>query len=599
MGAGGSGKKPKSYAVKVGREGKAGVYRRAGLEGMELVRLVDDRFEDLQEVVMYSLQHYSSNPFLNCSDWNYPLTYLEVLQMVKQFSSELPRLCPIRYGQLTCLGLFTSNQIDSFVAELACLLLGFTVIPMDLDLGLGEIRKIIIENNMKTILCSPDTLSVFSNDEECKKALKNIILSGNLPENYEASDQTSPTKFPLIPTTSIYQKPVPSSVPPRLSHDTLSSHISLILYTRGTTGPRKPVKVLQSQIVAAIAGLNQAVLVENSDIYLSFQSIATVFERNMLFLVMKSGGQVYFQIKKPDWSENLYYEAVFNTISSQNISIFRLNSHLIPHLLPTFELLDDQKPGFGPDFRSIRLPNLRLIVTDSDFIKGEVLERLKSSLKLQILQGYGLTEAAGYVLISDLQGGGMGKVGAPAGNVEIKLEEEEMKEGGRGKGRGKRLKLRFRTSVSFPSTNPGHWLDTCDWVTMHPNTELEFLSRSESPILTNPAVYASKIEATVQECPGVRECRVKTDGNRLICEVYPTSEVVNEWNSPVEITAKGEKEVDVKERFLEEVWRTVREAGLRVEEMPREMKCMVGTEGREETVAWWRCEEKGEEKMMK
>ena len=557
----GSSRKAHIHAVKLNRvEQGTKVYRRSGLENLQLVGLIDERFSSIQEVIAYSFTNFPSRPFLSYStneSSNQLLNYAQVWEMIKQFAASLGKVCPEEFGELTCFGLFTDNGVHWIIAQLACWMCGLTVVPMDLGMSIGEVRRIVQETKMRSILCSADTYKMLSTDPE--------ILSFKSLSSFITSDSLVPDENPKI-------KPFPSLLStnqthhslPKLTLDRESKHIAAIYYTRGTTGLRKGVKILQRQMIGAIASLQNAMPMFDNDKIMSYQSLSCVFEQNLIFYAMKSGALVYLYSQNSDFTGKTdYYDAVLDAMNTQNPAIVRINSGLISCLLarnPVFEDLNPQKAPPPP----LLPPTLRMFIVDTDLETSlESLKRLKSTLKKPILQGYGLTEAAGYVLISDARHTSIGLVGAPAASAEVKLIPWRGKEETpRGKGL-KPYELYYRTTAPFagyvhssphfeetPTKMEGNgWISTGDVFYLHSNFEFEYRQRTEWPLPTDPPIYESRVRQRMRVCSGVEACwlrLISAKPSRIVCFVQISENTVTQWLEREELKRKSDtKEVQL------------------------------------------------------
>jgi acyl-CoA synthetase (AMP-forming)/AMP-acid ligase II len=549
----GSSRKAHIHAVKLTRvELGTEVYRRSGLENLQLVGLIDERFSSIQEVIAYSFTNFPSHPFLSYTTnefSNEHLTYAQVWEMIKLFGASLGKICPEKFGELTCFGLFTENGVHWLIAELACWMCGLTVVPMDLSMSIGEVRRIVEETKMQSILCSADTYAMLSKDSKILPSLSYFITSDNLiPDE-------NPSK--IIPISSIFSASQTHRSLPKLTMDRESKHIAAIYYTRGTTGLRKGVKTLQRQIIGAIASLQNAMPIDNTDKVMSYQSLSCVFEQNLIFYAMKSGAEVHLYTQNSDITgKTNYYDSVLNAMNTQNPAIVRINSGLINCLLARIPVFEDSNPQKAPPSPLIPT-SIRMFIVDIDLDSNrDSLKRLKFVLNKPILQGYGLTEAAGYVLISYAYSKDIGRVGAPAANAEVKLTPWTGKEENpRGNGL-KPYELCYRTTVPFAGYVPSSphfeeiptkmeengWISTGDVFYLHKTFEFEFSHRTEWPLPTNPPIYESRIRQRIRVCSGVEACwlrLISANPIRIVCFVKISENTADQWKKD-ELKRKSE-----------------------------------------------------------
>lgn len=578
MGAGGT-KRPRIHALKIRMlEPGSEIYRRSDLENLQLISILDGKFTSIQEVIAYSFSHYAKTPFLSShfDTRTKPRTFEEIWNDVKLFGAALSGICPEKYGELTCFGLFTDNGMDWVVAELACWLYGLTVVPMDLGMSIGEVGRIVRETKMHTILCCWDTFAMisaqirrvteetdrektqfpakFDQNREDFQSLSYFVLS------HSSANPDPLENCQIIPISSLISGNSAYLSSPKLSPDRERTHIAAIAYTRGTTGLRKGLYISQKQLLGVLISLQNAMPIDTTDRILSFQSLSCVFEHNLVLYAMKSGAQVHFHPQSCCFSGKMdYYESVLEAINTQLPSILRLNADFISYLLarlPTFEDTDSLKGPVSPTIT----PNIRMFVVDYDLPSDpNALKRLKTLLNRPILQGYGLTEAGGYVLISEAYTGTLGRVGAPAASAEVKLVPLE---GGKvGRNGPVACELWYRTVTAFLGYVPlppleveeSVWLHTGDVFRIHKNTEFEYMSRVEQPLPTNPPQYRSRLEQRVKVCFGVENCWVRlVSSSRVVCFVQVQTQVVTKWLEQERCRQSSERKEEVPDILMPE-----------------------------------------------
>jgi long-chain acyl-CoA synthetase len=229
--------------------------------------------------------------------------------------------------------------------------------------------------------------------------------------------------------------------------------LATLVYTSGTTGHPKGVKLSHRNVLwNAHAGL-QSVPVYMEDVFLSFLPLSHAFERTVgYYLPIMAGAMVAYSRSIPQIGEDLI--TVRPTIIISVPRIFERIHSKIKHSLEEGNalaralfhwaiqigwerfLLDQKKRGWDPRFLFFPLLDflvgrkvrghlggrLRLAISGGAALPAEVGKAFVS-LGVAVLQGYGMTETSPIVAVNVLKDNDPSSVGLPLRDVKAKINE--------------------------------------------------------------------------------------------------------------------------------------------------------------------------------
>lgn len=227
-----------------------------------------------------------------------------------------------------------------------------------------------------------------------------------------------------------------------------------IIYTSGTTGKPKGVMLSHNNIVSDVLNSDPRVPKFPSDKpkALSFLPVCHIFERMLLYLYIYNGIGIYYAENMETIGDNLkevhpdvmtvvprLVEKVYAKIYDKGASAGGIKTKIFMWALG---LVENYEP-FGEHSLSWKIKhkiadaivfkkwregvggNLTCMVSGSAALSPR-LNRMFWGAGIPILEGYGLTETSPVISVNsmDKDGFGIGMVGKPIGNVEVKLAED-------------------------------------------------------------------------------------------------------------------------------------------------------------------------------
>jgi long-chain acyl-CoA synthetase len=232
-----------------------------------------------------------------------------------------------------------------------------------------------------------------------------------------------------------------------------SDDLATIIYTSGTTGKPKGVMLSHSNIVSNVLdSFPRLPLVLGTTRTLSFLPVCHVFERMLLYLYQYSGTSIYFAESIEKIGENIkevnpnlmsvvprLLEKIYDSIiakGSELKGIKRLLFYWAVELGLKYEPYGKNGPIYEMKlaianklifvkWREALGGNLTTMVSGSAALQPR-LARVFTAAKMQVMEGYGLTETSPVVAVNMYKGDllKIGTVGKVIDNVEVKIAED-------------------------------------------------------------------------------------------------------------------------------------------------------------------------------
>ena len=299
---------------------------------------------------------------------------------------------------------------------------------------------------------------------------------------------------------------------------------AILLYTGGTTGRSKGVRLTHRNVLANGVQVGRAMKVRRDDVYLH---VAPMFHSaDLLGTAFSLVGAAHAYL--PRFTPELLLQAMERTGATALL------------LTPTMIVMTLQEG----DVAAHDLSKLRLLFYGSSPMAAEWIERAAKAFPgAAIQQGYGLTETAPILTTLDAEEHAkavatgdstlLHSVGRPVSDVDLRIfddEDNEVKTGEAGE-----------IVVRGPNVTPGYlnrpeetasafrggWFHTGDVGRIDDQGYLYLLDRKKDMIITGGEnVYSSEVEAVIYQHPGVQEAAVigvpdERYGEALLAAIVP------------------------------------------------------------------------------
>jgi long-chain acyl-CoA synthetase len=351
------------------------------------------------------------------------VTYNELLKNTKGVASYLTQK-GIKKGDR--IAIVSENRTDWCTSYLAISLSGGIAVPIDAQLGPGEIRNLLTDSESRLVFHSSRT------EENVKKAVKDIVtknvslISFDLPEFKNICKTPEAVRYPEIS----------------------GEDIASLIYTSGTTGVPKGVELTHKNFCSDAEALIITELMIHSDNVLSILPFHHTYPFMGTFLLpVFLGATVIFapSLKGPEVMSTIKDKKVTIVVGVPQLLELIRNGILnrikqLPGFLPKImvgilKLCGGirQKSGINPGrlfFKSVHKAigrRFRFFACGGAKLDPQIMKDLEA-LGFTVLEGYGLTETSPVVTFNPLTKRKAGSAGIPLPSVDIKIIGHETHE---------------------------------------------------------------------------------------------------------------------------------------------------------------------------
>ncbi|AOX00333.1 hypothetical protein BJP34_13495 [Moorena producens PAL-8-15-08-1] len=406
------------------------------------------------------------------------LTYWELNQQANQLAHYLLSL---GVGQQSLVGVCLERSPNLIIALLAILKSGAAYLPLDPTYP-------------------PERLAFMVENAGLKVILTETGVSDNLPQVADYVNLNTQAK-----TIAAH---------PKQNLNTLATATSLayVMYTSGSTGQPKGVKVTHQNIVRLVRNTNYAQFTTN-DVFLQLASVSFDAATWEIWGSLLNGSRlVLFPEPKPS------LEALGQVIQQYQVTALWLTAGLF-HLMVD-ERLED-------------LQSLRLLMAGGDVLSVSHVQKCCQALPhCQLINGYGPTENTTFTCCYPVPVGTvLGQsvpIGRPIANTQVYILDHqqqpvpigltgELYVGGDGLARGywNRPALTAERFISNPFVEGEQLYKTGDKARYLPDGNIEFLGRSDSQVkIRGFRIELAEIEATLGQHPAIAQNVVSLQGNK-------------------------------------------------------------------------------------
>lgn len=320
------------------------------------------------------------------------LTYAQVLNHARQLGQHMNRQFT---DEKRTIGIVMRNSSDWVIADVACLLFGFTSLPLPLGFSKYQAEHLAFE-------CS------------------GFLVDDKGLETLEKRWEIDLNASRLVHVPSALQTPIPVPASPSFIDSADAEWICKVIHTSGTTSKPKGVKQSLDGLSAVLQSLLGVVPAAFQKRYLSVVPLSLLIEQvTAVYLPLLSGGTVYFL----DEHTPLIGEAGYTTsaILAQLLKTRASAVTVPPMMLDVF--LEVAEQNTDPELLSL-LRNELYITAGGAPISSEKLQRL-SAQGIEVHQGYGLSENGSVVSVNTPTHSKLGSVGKPLPHVQVRVTDQQ------------------------------------------------------------------------------------------------------------------------------------------------------------------------------
>ncbi|KAJ1555340.1 hypothetical protein HK096_003485 [Nowakowskiella sp. JEL0078] len=371
-------------------------------------------------------------------------SYNEVLSHVKNFGYYLHHLGLQRQQNI---GLFSVNRPEWVIAEQGSFSMGLSTVPLYDTLGADSVEFIIKETELSLIVSTSDRAKFLLDLKEKSgsniDSLNRIIVMDKATEVLISRGAKLGVKITAFEEATEIGKTNPVDIEPSKPED-----IATICYTSGTTGPPKGVKLTHTNMIGFLASVIHLIKADRmykfsrDDVYISYLPLAHVMERECFLVLMYHGARVGFYqgdtLKLLDDVAELKptvfgsVPRLYNRIYDKVLAGVKAKGGIAQTLFE--KAFAVKKAGLAKGslthflwdrlvFSTVRARlggRVKMMLTGAAPLSGDVIDFLRICFSVEVYEGYGQTETAAALTISD-RADYTGRGGLPLACSEVKL----------------------------------------------------------------------------------------------------------------------------------------------------------------------------------
>ncbi|EGD76609.1 hypothetical protein PTSG_12629 [Salpingoeca rosetta] len=361
-------------------------------------------------------------------------SYATVSKQVDRIGAGLAKL---GYGEGKTIGIFGINSAAWIKSLLGSWRQGCVCVPLYDTLGAESTKFILKDADVTTVFCAHAKLAqVLDVAQDC--GITTIV-------QFEPVSDDDKAKAPEGLTLMSLDEFMDSGDADAAATPCAKDGLAYIMYTSGTTGNPKGVRLSHGNVTASVAGLiGMGIEILQTDVYLSYLPLAHIFETVMQILGLCSGAAVGF------YQGNI--RLIMDDIQALRPTVFagvpRVYSRFYDKVMQTIEAsswvkktmfntafenqLDNVRKGTRNAFWDNLVFNktkahlggrVRLMASGAAPLPAHIMDFLKVVFCCEVHQGYGMTENAAAAVITPGGYTRAGTIGEPVPCCEIKLED--------------------------------------------------------------------------------------------------------------------------------------------------------------------------------
>ena len=381
-------------------------------------------------------------------------------------------------------GILLVNSYEFFISLIAIQRLGAIPVPINTFLKANEIKYIIDDSDIKTLITQLKFREVVIKTAE-ETDLENIICKESINKTFDSLEVHSFKEALRI-------EPLKD-----LDVDIFEDDVAIILYTSGTTGRPKGVMLTYKNLISNVKGIIKAMNFNEDDRFLVFLPMFHTFMITAELLTPLYLGATVILLKsvRP-------FSKVIKTVEKEKITVFMG----IPEIYGVLNKLNLPK-SWGN--------SIRYFISGGAPLPLKIINEFRKNFNRKIYEGYGLTETSPTVSVNTESEYKAGSVGKPIDGVKIKIVDDNLKELAVGnigeiavKGDNV-MKGYFNNEKATNDVLKDGWLLTGDLGYIDGEGFLHIVGRKKDLIISKGLnIYPREVEEAILQHPSVEECAV-------------------------------------------------------------------------------------------
>jgi long-chain acyl-CoA synthetase len=421
----------------------------------DLVRYPYDDVKTVWDAFQRSVKKFPNNDFLGTRndkkegrpyEWK---TWKQVDEIVLNLSKgyQALNLCPEVNAEgktWKFMGIYAKNREEWVMTDFACMANKGTSVAFYDTLGPETVEFVITQTGLTSISCSSNYIKGLCDRKKGGKAvsLANIISFEEVTEEHRSLAKDAGLNlytFKEVQETGAKYSDYIKTPP-------VEDDIYMFCYTSGTTGTPKAAMLTHGNLVATATSTRSVITFDETDSMISYLPLAHSFEKCLFTCACIRGIKVGYysgdplklmddlQALKPTLFPSVprLFNRIYDVINQKirespgykqmlvtravNSKIYYLeNGATYHHYTYDKIVMNTMKQMIGG--------NVRVMVTGSAPISGDVLKFLKVCFCAPILEGYGQTENSAAATLTKVDDPLVGHVGGPLEGLKIKLRD--------------------------------------------------------------------------------------------------------------------------------------------------------------------------------
>lgn len=472
------------------------------------------------------------------------LSYEDLFNKSKHFGCGLRNTCKLK--QKNKIAIYANTKKEWFIIANGALMQNYTIVTCYSNLGIDALIFSLNQTKSRVIIIDEEQKNIISKIKDKCKYLRNVIIITNNNKEPNIIDQNS-IGFKCHTYNDIIQNGEFSNI---ISLPN-SNDIAFIMYTSGSTGNPKGIKITHKNLVVSIYGIQERVLINSRDIYLAYLPLAHILELSAEYICIFNGAKIGYGLPQTltDKSVNVmkntkgdatklnptiiaFVPLILNKLKDSIVNKIDKSPSYVQKLyqniynkkkkhIEKYNNLIDYNGGNGilNIIRKCLGNNLRSILSGGAPLSNSTREFFNICFDINILQGYGLTETCGSGCISNYDHYNHNTVGPPLINNYIKLinwkeagyyikdNVGEICIGGENITPGY-YKNNEETLKNYFIMNNILWFKTGDIGKIHKNGTIEIIDRKKDIVKMSTGEYLSyaKVENIIKELKYIDNC---------------------------------------------------------------------------------------------
>ncbi len=403
------------------------------------------------------------------------LTFRNLLRASKGLGSLMRRAT-----RSNTVGVFLPTCKEFVMSYMAVLMAGKTALPLNILMSEEDIDFVAKDAGLDTIITSRRFLKIMKREVAIARAVPNVVC-------LEDVAGTRWMKLKLLARAALFR--------PRIVSE---DEIVTLLYTSGTTGRPKGVRLTHRNMVFDIQRSIETVDYSPDDVAVQMLPLFHTFALTATMGVPLATGSTCVAMKR------FAPEPVLDAFERYRCTFLVA----IPSMYRVLVRAQRQKP------RDVGA--LRCAVSGGEPLPAELRENFEKVFGIELLDGYGLTEAAPVVSLNPPGANRPGSVGKPLRGIEVRVADEEgnvLAPGNVGeiqvKGPNVMVGYHERPEETAATFAPGGWLRTGDMARIDDDGYIWITGRKkEMMIVGGENVFPAEIEDALLRHPAVADVGV-------------------------------------------------------------------------------------------